>query len=53
MKERYKLRTEAAFVEGILNESDVRKVEETLNPMSSLLNLSTNGTALNWAVTQT
>jgi hypothetical protein len=53
VKEGYKLGTEAAFVEGILNESDAREVAKTLNPMSSQLNLATNGTTLDWTVKQT
>ena len=52
MKQVHTLGAEVAFVEGILNESDAKKIVQTLHPMPCLLNLATNGNTPNWTVKQ-
>ena len=52
MKEVYILGAEVAVIDGMLNESDVRKIVETLHPMPCLLNLATKGSIPNWTVGQ-
>ena len=52
MKQVHTLGAEVGFVEGILNESDAKKVVQTLHPMPCLLNLATNGNTPNWTVKQ-
>jgi 2-methylisocitrate lyase-like PEP mutase family enzyme len=52
MKQSYSLGAEVAFVEGLLNEEQARKVVRELHPMPCLLNLATNGSTPNWTVKQ-
>jgi len=52
MKQCYKIGAEIAFVEGILNEHDARKITSALHPMPCLINLATNGNTPNWTVKQ-
>jgi len=52
MKQSFSLGAEVAFIEGLLNESQARRVVTELAPMPCLLNLATNGATPNWTVKQ-